>query len=159
MAGMESFCRKRETALSHTKVSTDKIVTYAKPVVLFDGVCNLCNGIIQYLIRQDPDSRLLLGSLQSQAGQQLLRQAGMSTTIIDTFVLIDGEQTFTRSTAVLELCRRLGRGRQILALFLIVPRPLRDFVYNIVARNRNRWFGRKAACMIPTPEIRQRFIG
>ena len=130
----------------------------SRPVMLFDGVCNLCNALAQFLIRQDPEARLLLGSLQSEAGRQLLRKAGLAPDSLDTFVLLDGDQVYTQSTAVLEVCRRLGRGWRLLTPLLHIPRPVRDALYRWVARNRYRWFGKRTHCMVPTQALQDRFI-
>ncbi len=128
------------------------------PIVLFDGVCNFCNGTVNFLLRQDRQRRLRFAALQSEAGQELLKAHGMPTTEHGSFVLIEGTKAYTRSTAGLRLYRHLPWYWKWTQLFWIVPRPLRDAVYNWIARNRYKWFGKKDACMIPSPEMRERFL-
>ncbi len=128
-------------------------------IVLFDGVCNLCNGLVQFVIRRDPaPARFRFAALQSNAGQQLLREHGLSTVDLDTFVLVEAGVARVRSTAALRLLKRLGLPWSLAWSFIIVPRPLRDAVYRFVARNRYRWFGVRESCMVPTPELRSRFL-
>lgn len=128
-------------------------------IVLFDGVCNLCNGLVQFVIRRDPaPARFRFAALQSQAGQQLLREHGLSTVDLDTFVLIEAGVAHVRSTAALRLLKRLGLPWSLAWSFIVVPRPLRDAVYRFVARNRYRWFGVRESCMVPKPELRSRFL-
>ena len=130
-----------------------------KPVLLFDGVCNLCNAITQFVIRHDPaPGRFRFASLQSQSGQRPLREHGLPTDDINTFVMIERGQAHVRSTAGLHTLRLLGLPWSLLYAFIIVPRPLRDRVYRFIARNRYRWFGRRERCMLPTPEIAARFL-
>jgi len=129
------------------------------PVVLFDGVCNLCHGITRFLIRRDPaPGRFRFAALQSEAGQRLLREHGLSTADLETFVVIDLGRAFVRSTAALLVLRRLGFPWSWLYGFILVPRPLRDLAYRWIARHRYRWFGRREACVTPTPALRSRFI-
>ena len=128
------------------------------PVLLFDGVCNLCNASVQWVLLRDPRGIFQFAALQSEAGQALLRRFGLSTSQYDTVVLIDGEQLYTRSDAALEIVRRLGGAWQLLYVFKLVPRGIRNAVYNWVARNRYRWFGHREECMLPRPEWRRRFL-
>jgi predicted DCC family thiol-disulfide oxidoreductase YuxK len=127
-------------------------------VLLFDGVCNLCNGAVQWVLRHDRRGEFRFAALQSETGQALLRQFGRSSTDFDTVVLIDGDRIYTHSGAALEVARRLGGIWGVLAALRIVPRPWRDAVYNWVARHRYRWFGRQEACLLPRPEWRERFL-
>jgi predicted DCC family thiol-disulfide oxidoreductase YuxK len=128
------------------------------PVVLFDGVCNFCNGTVNFLIRQDREKKLRFAALQSEAGQALLREHGLPTGEFGSFVFIEAGKAYTASTAGLRLYRHLPWYWRWTQIFWIVPRPLRDAVYNWIARNRYRWFGKKNACMIPTPDMRERFL-
>lgn len=128
------------------------------PVLLFDGVCNLCNGAVQWILLRDRKGVFHFSALQSDTGQALLQQSGFSAKDFDTIVLVDDQRVFTRSDAALEIARRLGGAWSLLYAFKIVPRPLRDAVYNWVARNRYRWFGRREECMLPRPEWKQRFV-
>src|SRR5262245_3081134 len=131
-----------------------------RPILLFDGVCNLCNGVARFVTRHDPaPGRFRFAALQSELGLQILREHGLKSDAVDTFVMIEGERVHLRSKAGLRVLRRLGFPWSLAYAFIVVPRPLRDAVYDWVARNRYRWFGRQDACMVPTPEIRSRFLG
>lgn len=131
-----------------------------RPVVLFDGVCNMCNGLAAFVIARDPaPGRFRFAPLQSASGQWVLRRHGLRTDDFDTFVLVEGERAFVRSTAALRLLRRLGLPWSLLsAVLTLVPRPLRDAAYGWVARNRYAWFGKRDACMVPAPDVRSRFL-
>ncbi len=130
----------------------------ATSIVLFDGVCNLCNGAVQFIINRDAKNRFSFASLQSEAGQARLRQFGLATDAFDTFVLVEGGKAYTRSTAALRIARRLPGAWPLLYGLVVIPKPLRDWVYGLVARNRYRLFGRQDSCMMPTPELRARFL-
>jgi len=124
--------------------------------ILFDGVCNLCNGFVQFVIARDPDGRFQFGPLQSAAAQRLLASAPPSPS--ESFVLIEDGRVFRRSTAALRILRRLRFPWPLAYVAILIPRPIRDAVYDLVARNRYRWFGRRDRCMVPTPEVRKRFL-
>ncbi|TGE15160.1 thiol-disulfide oxidoreductase DCC family protein [Hymenobacter elongatus] len=128
--------------------------------ILFDGVCNLCNGFVQFVIERDTTGRFRFASLQSAAGQALLAQHGITLgpTGPETVILVEQNQVFTHSTAVLRIARQLGSAWPLLYAFILVPRFLRDATYRFVARHRYQWFGQREACMLPTPELRQRFL-
>jgi predicted DCC family thiol-disulfide oxidoreductase YuxK len=129
------------------------------PILLFDGVCNLCNGLVRFILRHDPaPGTFKLAALQSDAGRRLLRQHGLPVDALDTFVLIEGGRAHTRSTAALRVCRSLGPPWSWLAVLLHLPRGLRDPLYDLIARHRYRWFGKRARCPVPTPETRARFL-
>lgn len=128
------------------------------PVLLFDGVCNLCNASVQWVLLHDPTGVFRFAALQSETGQALLRQWNKSTDDFDTVVLVDGDRLLLQSDVPLEIVRRLGGWRQLLYVFKIIPRPLRNAIYRWVAQNRYRWFGRKESCMLPRPEWKDRFI-
>ncbi|MCA8831222.1 thiol-disulfide oxidoreductase DCC family protein [Hymenobacter pini] len=132
----------------------------ASAIILFDGVCNLCNGFVQFIIRHDAAGRFRFAALQSEEGQAILRQYQLPTpTEPDSVVLVMGGQAYTHSAAALHILRGLGGGWWWLAgLGLLVPRRLRDAVYRLIARHRYRWFGRQEACWLPTPELRARFL-
>ncbi|MBD2846460.1 thiol-disulfide oxidoreductase DCC family protein [Paenibacillus sp. IB182496] len=125
-------------------------------IVLFDGVCNFCNSSVQFVLKRDPEGRFRYAPLQSEPGARLLREHGISG--IDSFVLIEGGRAYVKSEAALRVCRSLPGLWKLLALLRIVPRPLRDAVYDAIARRRDRWFGARASCMLPTPEQRGRFL-
>ncbi|HMO40400.1 MAG TPA: thiol-disulfide oxidoreductase DCC family protein [Saprospiraceae bacterium] len=135
-----------------TPVPTDK------PILLFDGVCNLCNGFVQFVIRRDPHGKFLFAALQSEIGRQLLRQAQLPTDEISTVVLYDKGQFYTHSDVGLRVFRQMGGLWPVLYGLMIVPKFIRDRIYNWIARNRYRWFGQRETCMIPTPELKARFL-
>ena len=143
-----------------TQLSTDG------PILFFDGVCTLCNASVDFIIRHDKAERFRFASLQSDFAQNKLKTAGflsenesLSEQPMDTVVLMDGGQIFTKSGAALEIARRLGGFWQIFYFLKILPRPVRDFFYDLVARNRYRFFGKKESCRLPTAAERSRFLG
>lgn len=128
------------------------------PVILFDGVCNLCNGSVQYVIRHDRHAIFKFASLQSDSGQQLLHKYHLPQSNFNSFVLIQDDKAYTRSTAALKVAAKLSGIVKLLYGFIIVPAFIRDAVYNFIARNRYKWFGKKDTCMIPTPALKSRFL-
>ena len=129
-----------------------------QPVVLFDGVCNFCNSTVNFLLKQDKNVVLKFAALQSDAGQLLLRQYKLPPDNFDSFILIENGKAYKSSTAGLRLYNKLPWYWKWTQIFWIVPRPIRDAVYNLIARNRYRWFGKKDSCMIPSASIRSRFL-
>ena len=127
-------------------------------VVLFDGVCNLCNGLVSFLIPRDSDGRLQFAALQSDAGQELLTRHGLPTDGFDSFVLVEGEQLYTKSAAAIRVAELLGWPYRAARVGRLVPRGHRDSIYDIVADNRYDWFGRKEQCMIPDEDDSDRFL-
>lgn len=127
-------------------------------LILFDGVCNFCNASVNFIIRRDPKGVFRFAPLQSEAGKKTLQKFHLSTTDLDTMVLIEGDRFFTRSSAGLRIARRLTGLWPLLFIFIIIPKFLRDAVYNLVARNRYKWWGKRDACMVPTPEVKKRFL-
>ncbi|KGE87210.1 MAG: thiol-disulfide oxidoreductase DCC family protein [Phaeodactylibacter xiamenensis] len=132
--------------------------TTEHPVLLFDGVCNLCNGSVQFIIERDPDARFRFASLQSEEGQAVLSRFENRPSDLSSVVLIQDDQLYARSEAALRVARQLGGGWSLLYAFIVVPRPIRNAVYDWIARNRYRWFGKKDACMIPSPDLQSRFL-
>ncbi|RYD93325.1 MAG: thiol-disulfide oxidoreductase DCC family protein [Sphingobacteriales bacterium] len=130
----------------------------AAPVILFDGECNYCDAVVNFVIRVDRKRRLRFAALQSKAGQALLQQYGLSQEEFNSFVFIEDGKAWNRSTAMLRVLRYLPWWLQEARLGWLLPRPIRDAVYDWVARNRYRWFGKRDACMIPTPDVRARFL-
>ncbi len=128
------------------------------PVVLFDGTCNLCNGAVQFVVRRDPRGRFRFAPLQSAAAQKLLAPGGGLPALPDSIVLVHQGRVRTKSGAALAIARGLRWPWPLLTVFWLVPAPLRDFVYDWIARHRHRWFGRRDACMLPTPALRARFL-
>jgi len=128
--------------------------------ILFDGICNLCNGFVQFIIKHDPAGRYQFASLQSEVGQALLAQYGVkaATTNPESVLLVTKGRVYSHSTAVLHILRGLGGAWSLLYAGMLFPRFIRDGAYRFVARNRYRWFGREEACMLPTPELAQRFL-
>lgn len=127
-------------------------------IVLFDGVCNFCNNSVNFIIERDPDNFFKFAPLQSETGQMLLRKFGIDHAEIDSVILIENERAYTYSTAALRIARRLSGFWSWFYGLVFVPAPIRDFFYRLFARNRYRLFGKKDACMMPTPEVRQRFL-
>ena len=128
------------------------------PIILFDGLCNLCNHSVQFVIRHDPKKLFRFAALQSELGQQLMNQNGLESAGNSTFVLIQSSKTYTRSTAALLVCKQLNNVWKLLYVFIIVPRFVRDAVYNFIAKNRYRFFGKKDFCMVPTKDLMDRFL-
>ena len=127
-------------------------------IVLYDGVCNYCNASVRFVIARDPGGRYRFAALQSDVGKSLLADHQLPAESMETVVLIEGGEVYTRSTAALRVARRLSGVWSLLYVFIILPRPIRDWCYGIFARNRYRWFGRTDVCQIPSPEVRQRFL-
>ena len=129
------------------------------PIILFDGVCNFCNGAISFVLKQDKKGVFLFAPLQSEAGQKLLQQYKLPTKEFDSFVLIDNGQVYTKSAASLRVMNKLPWYWKETQVLKIIPATFRDAIYDFIARNRYKWFGKKKQCMVPTPEIRSRFLG
>jgi predicted DCC family thiol-disulfide oxidoreductase YuxK len=129
------------------------------PIVLFDGVCNLCSGSVQFIIRRDPAGRFRFASLQSPAGQELQTRLGMDPQALDSVILVEGDHWYKESDAALRIARGMKGAWKLLTAFRLIPRPLRDAAYRLIARNRYRWFGKQETCWLPTPELRERFLG
>lgn len=127
-------------------------------IVLFDGVCNLCNSSVNFVIDRDPKHKFRFAALQSIEGEELLKNLGLSTTQFDSIVLLDGKNVYTQSSAALRIAKELSGAWPILYIFMIIPSFIRDWVYDVIAKNRYKWFGKKNACRIPTPELKERFL-
>ncbi|MBY0534528.1 MAG: thiol-disulfide oxidoreductase DCC family protein [Chitinophagaceae bacterium] len=127
-------------------------------IVLFDGVCNLCNSSVQFIIKHDKKGQFLFGSLQGNYGQETLRKFNMPTNEFNSFMLLEDGKLYTKSTGALRMLRHLGGAWSLLYAFIIVPKFIRDGVYNWVAKNRYKWFGKKEACWLPTPDLKARFL-
>lgn len=131
-------------------------------VVLFDGVCNLCNGLVQFIIRRDPAGRFRFAALQSAAGQALLATYGLpplaASQAPDSVMLVSEGRVYSHSAAVLRITRELGWPWRLAAVGGLLPLAWRDALYRYVARHRYRWFGRQASCMLPTPALQSRFL-
>ncbi|MFC5471992.1 thiol-disulfide oxidoreductase DCC family protein [Cohnella suwonensis] len=129
-----------------------------KSIVLIDGVCHFCHGAAKFIIARDPKARFRFASLQSVTGESLLGEGGLSSTSMDTFVLIENGKFYTKSTAALRIARRLAGGWPLLYAGIVVPKFARDAIYGFVAKRRYKWFGREDSCMLPTPDVRGRFL-
>ncbi|MCJ8013136.1 thiol-disulfide oxidoreductase DCC family protein [Paenibacillus sp. KQZ6P-2] len=127
-------------------------------IVLVDGVCHLCQGLTRFIIERDPHAKFRFASLQSDIGAILLEKGELPADKVDTLVLIENGQYYVRSAAVLRIVRQLKMPWPLLYVFALIPLPLRDRLYRYVARNRYRWFGKEEQCMLPTPELRKRFL-
>ena len=128
------------------------------PIPLFDGVCNLCQSSVQFVLARDPSETFRFASLQSPIGEQLAGHFGIQAGDLDTVVLIADGKDFTRPDAALRTAQRLDSSWQLTSFFLIVPRPIRDRVYDFIGKRRYRWFGRKETCWLPDPSLRARFL-
>jgi len=129
-----------------------------KPIILFDGVCNFCNAGINFIIKQDKKNIFRFAALQSNAGQQLAGQYHLPKKNFDSFILIDKSKVYSRSAAGFKIYGKLPWYWKWTQIFWIVPRFITDAVYDFVARNRYKWFGKKEQCMIPAPDVRNRFL-
>jgi predicted DCC family thiol-disulfide oxidoreductase YuxK len=128
------------------------------PVILFDGVCNFCNGTVNFVLKQDRKDVFRFAALQSEAGRRLLEKYKLSTEEFDSFVLLDEGKIYKKSAAALRVMNKLPWFWKEVQLFRVIPTPFRDAIYDFIARNRYKWFGKKDQCMIPTLEIKSRFL-
>ena len=128
------------------------------PIILFDGVCNLCNGAVQFVIERDKNQRFRFASLQSKTGQEYQQKAGLSLDRIDTILLVENGKIYQKSTAALRIARHLNALWSIMYIFIIVPVFIRDGVYDFIAKNRYRWFGKQDSCWMPTPDLKSLFL-
>jgi predicted DCC family thiol-disulfide oxidoreductase YuxK len=127
-------------------------------VVLFDGVCNLCNAWVDFIIARDPQAQFRFAALQSRAARPYLERCRLAPDFLQGIVLVDRDGCHTRSTAALRVLRRLGGRWTVLYALIVVPRPLRDAVYDWIISYRYRWFGRRDACRLPSAELASRFL-
>lgn len=131
----------------------------SKEIIFFDGVCNLCNGAVNFIIDRDRHGRFLFASLQSDLAKDKLDPTGVDVSKLDSIVLLKKDGTVReKSSAVLHIAKRLGGGWPLMYVFMLLPKPIRDLAYDFIARNRYKWFGRQDQCRMPTPELRQRFL-
>ncbi|WP_460218978.1 thiol-disulfide oxidoreductase DCC family protein [Psychroserpens sp. MEBiC05023] len=130
-----------------------------KQLILFDGVCNLCNSSIQYVIKHDKNSLFMFAPLQSAIGQKIIETYQIDTHKTDSILLYSQDNGLsTKSTAALKIAKHLGFPRNMLVLFFIIPTSLRNWIYDYIAKNRYKWYGKKESCMIPTPELKSKFL-
>lgn len=128
-------------------------------IVLFDGVCNFCNDWVNFIIARDTRGYFKFAPLQSDAAAELLNQHSVDPAETDSVIIIEDGRAYTYSTAALRIAKGLGGIWALAYLFIIVPKFIRDAGYKWIARNRYKWFGKKDVCMIPTPEVREKFLG
>ena len=128
------------------------------PVIVFDGVCNMCNASAQFILDHDRKKAMRLAASQSDAGTALLARFHIETSGPDTMYFFDGERLHERSTAALLIARRLGFPWSLAYVFIVVPRFLRDGIYRFIAKNRYRWFGKRESCRMPAPGEAERFL-
>ncbi len=127
-------------------------------VILFDGVCNLCNGLVQFIIDRDTDNIFSFGSLQSDGGQAILKSKNLPLDDFDSFVFVRDNKVYVKSTGALEVLKDLGGMWKLLYAFIVIPRPIRDFIYGLIAKHRYSFFGKQESCMLPTLELQSRFL-
>jgi predicted DCC family thiol-disulfide oxidoreductase YuxK len=130
----------------------------SQDIVLFDGVCNLCNAAILFIIKRDKNNRFKFAPLESDAGKELLSMHQIDSSKIDSIVLISGDSAFAKAGAALRISKHLTGLWPLLYSLVIIPRCISDVVYDFIARNRYKWFGKKESCMIPTPELKSKFL-
>ena len=123
-----------------------------KPLVLFDGVCNLCNNSVSFILKHEKNSDLYFSSLQNFVQPELLENVKN----VDSIIFIEKDKVYTKSTAALKISKYL-KGYSWAGVFLIIPPAIRDLIYDIIAKNRYKWFGKKDQCMIPNPDLKARF--
>ncbi|OMD66052.1 thiol-disulfide oxidoreductase DCC [Paenibacillus odorifer] len=129
-----------------------------KSIVLIDGVCHLCQGVVRFIIPRDPDAKFLFAPLQNEIAAKLMKESGLQPGQLNTVILLENGVYYTESAAVLRIARKLRFPWPAAYVFILVPRSLRNALYRYVAKNRYRWFGRDEQCMLPTPEIKRRFL-
>jgi len=129
-----------------------------QPIILFDGVCNFCNGAVNFTIKRDKQKQIRFAALQSEAGRQLVQQYGLPDDDMRSFLFIENSKVYNRSTAALKVCMYLkGLGPLCYGL-IVIPAFIRNGIYDWIARNRYKWFGERHECMVPTPDVRARFL-
>ena len=131
---------------------------FCMKVILFDGVCNLCNGTVYWVIARDIKNQFHFASLQSPFGKQVLQNFGLADEYMNSIIFLDNNEIYMRSSAVLRILKHLGSFYQTAYVFILIPEFLRNAVYNFIAKNRYRWFGKKETCMVPTPKLKSKFI-
>ena len=130
-----------------------------KQLILFDGICNLCNSSVQYVIKHDSKDKFMFTALQSEVGQQIIKEYNIDTAKTDSILLYTPEvRISSKSTAALKIAFQLGFPNNLLCVFFIIPPFVRNYVYDYIAKNRYKWYGKKESCMIPTPELKSKFL-
>ena len=130
-----------------------------KKLILFDGVCNLCNSSVQYVIKHDKENIFLFAPLESETGQKIINHYNIDTSKTDSILLYTEDNGIdSKSTAALKIASKLGFPRNLLTIFFVVPTFIRNWIYDYIAKNRYNWYGKRSECMIPTPELKSKFI-
>ena len=129
-----------------------------KGLILFDGVCNFCNSSVNFIIRKDKRDNFRFLALQSERGQKIVKQYHLDPENLQTVILLQNGKIYTRSTAALRIAKQLNGGWKLFYGFVIVPPVIRDFFYNIISRNRYKWWGKQESCMIPGPHVKKKFL-
>ncbi len=132
-----------------------EVDTKEYPIILFDGICNFCSASVLFIIKRDPKGQFRFAALQSDFSKDLI---GVADLTMDTLLLVEDGVVYKESTAALHIARKLRGGWKLLYGFIILPRFIRDPIYRLISRNRYQWFGKKDECMVPTPELRARFL-
>lgn len=127
-------------------------------IILFDGVCNLCNKSVQFILKKDKKKEFFFASLQGKTGVCLLQKFNLPENDLNSFLFVDNEKVYDRSTAALQVLRELGGVWKFFYVFMLVPKFVRDGIYKWIARNRYKWFGKRNECWLPTPELESRFL-
>ncbi|MCI5046860.1 MAG: thiol-disulfide oxidoreductase DCC family protein [Aquisalinus sp.] len=140
-------------------MSDTDLLSMSSPVIVFDGVCNICSHSVQFVLKRDSDEVFRFASMQGAFGSSLLARAGLDPKDPASFLLAENGETYQNSEAVIRILKKLGQPWPIAGmLFGLVPRPLRNALYNMIARNRYRWFGKKDSCPLPEPGVQNRFL-
>lgn len=129
-----------------------------KSIILFDGVCNLCNASVNFVIKHDKKAQFLFASFQSDAAKEIMLHFNLENLKEDTVILVEGDKVFDKSTAALKIAKQLDGGFKAFYAFIIVPKFFRDLVYVFIAKNRYNWFGKMESCAIPSPKLKNRFL-
>lgn len=129
-----------------------------KSIILFDGVCNLCNASVNFVIKHDKKAQFLFASFQSDAAKELLLHFNLKNLNTDTVLLVENNKLYDKSTAALKIAKHLDGGFKAFYAFMIVPKIFRDWVYSVVANHRYKWFGKRESCMVPSHELKNRFL-
>ena len=127
-------------------------------IILFDGVCNLCNGVVRFIIKRDKQNVFKFATLQSEYGMDFLASNNLHSAPLETIILIDGEKIYTQSDAVITILKALGGIWKLAVFFKIIPKSIRNFIYHLIAKYRYRIFGKRDTCMAPTEKMRSKFI-
>jgi predicted DCC family thiol-disulfide oxidoreductase YuxK len=130
----------------------------AKSIILFDGVCNLCNSSIDFILKRDVKDNFRFAALQEKEGQEVLSKFNVSSNYLDSLVLIEGDKLYFRSTAAIRIAKNLNGIWPMVYFLILIPAPLRDYLYNWVGKNRYQWFGKKTTCRIPTELEKEKFL-